>query len=212
MRPIVAAIALLASLAAAAPARAQVTYNGWNLGPDFGAMIDQVNRDRAAQAQQMQQGERQIVQQAMQDPVCQAHYNQHRAQGGQMPWPAFAYQCAATGRFSPEGVQNFQRSERQNQQAEQDRYRALQDAQRQRAMAQGQWSDGYGRNQAEAGRVMQGQGTWTDPRTGQQQVLPYMGAQVTQDPRTGQVYARDAQGRQYVRGQDGMWYAMRPGW
>ena len=60
--------------------------------------------------------------------------------------------------------------------------------------------------------MTQGQQTWTDPRTGQQQVLPYLGGPVTQDPLTGQVYPRDGQGRQYVRGQDGMWYAMRPGW
>ena len=211
MRTIFAAAVLVTGLAAA-PAGAQVAYNGWNLGPDFGAMIDQVNRDRATQMQQMQQGEQQIVQQAMQDPICQQYYAQHRAQGGQTPWPTFAWQCAATNRFSLDGVQSFRRNEFQNQQAEQDRLAALRDAERQRGQAQGQWADGHGRNQGEAGRVMQGQGTWTDPRTGQQQVLPYIGGSVTQDPRTGQIYGRDAQGRQFVQGRDGMWYPMRPGW
>jgi len=211
MRSLAAAALLLAGLAAT-PATAQVTYNGWNLGPDFGAMIDQVNRDRAAQAQQMQQGEQQIVQQAMQDPVCQQYYAQHRAQGGQMPWPQFAWQCAATGRFSREGTRAFMDNERRNQGAEQDRLMALRDAERQRGMAQGQWADGYGRNQGEMGRVMQGQQTWTDPRTGQQQVLPYMGGAVTRDPANGRVYARDASGQQYVQGSDGMWYPLRQGW
>ncbi|MEO3474927.1 hypothetical protein AAFN86_23915 [Roseomonas sp. CAU 1739] len=206
-----AAAALLLSVLAAAPAGAQVTYNGWNLGPDYGAMADQVNRDRAAQMQQMQQAEQQIIQQAMQDPICQQYYAQHRAQGGQTPWPTFAYQCAATNRFSREGIQAFRRNESQNQRAEQDRLAGLREAERQRGLAQGQWDDGYGRNQGEAGRVMQGQGTWTDPRTGQQQVLPYMGGSITQDPRTGQIYGRDAQGRQFVQGQDGLWYPMQPG-
>jgi hypothetical protein len=211
MRNLAAAIALLAGLAAT-PATAQVTYNGWNLGPDYGAMADAVERDRAAQMQAMRQGEAQIVQGAMQDPVCQQFYRQHLAQGGQTPWPTFAWQCAATGRFSREGTQAFRENERANQAAEQQRALALREAERARAQAQGQWADGHGRNQAEMGRVMQGQQSWTDPRTGQQQVLPYLGGPVTQDPRTGQVYARDAQGRQYARGQDGLWYPMRPGW
>ncbi|MBW6401552.1 hypothetical protein KPL78_27120 [Roseomonas sp. HJA6] len=206
------AVALLLAVAIAAPAGAQVMYNGWNIGPDYGAMVDQVNRDRAAQMQQMQQGEQWVIQQAMQDPICQQYYAQHRAQGGQTPWPAFAYQCAATGRFSREGMQAFRDNESRNQRAEQDRYRALQDAERQRGMAQGQWADGYGRNQAEMGRVMQGQQTWTDPRTGQQQVLPYTGGAITRDPATGRVYGRDASGQQYVQGSDGLWYALRPGW
>lgn len=206
------AAVILAVALAASPVGAQVMYNGWNVGPDYGAMIDQANRDRAAQAQQMQQTEQQIVQQAMQDPICQQYYAQHRAQGGQTPWPTFAYQCAATGRFSPPGMQAYRENELRNQRGEQDRFRALQDAERQRAMAQGQWADGYGRNQAEMGRVMQGQQTWTDPRTGQQQVLPYMGGAVTRDPATGRVYARDAQGQQYVQGQDGLWYPLRQGW
>lgn len=209
MRKTTAAMALIASLGAA-PAGAQVTYNGWNLGPDYGAMADAVNRDRAAQIQQMQQAEAQIVQRAMQDPVCQGYYNQHRAQGGQTPWPTFAYQCAATNRFSPEGTRAFRQTELQNQQAEQDRAIALRDAERARGQAQGQRADSYGRNQAEAGRVMQGQGTWTDPRSGQQQVLPYLGGPITRDPTTGAYFARDGQGRQYALGRDGQWYPMVP--
>ncbi len=210
MRQFAAALLLVGF--AAAPASAQVMYNGWNVGPDYGAMVDQVNRERAGQMQEMQRREQWVTQQAMQDPICQQYYAQHRAQGGQTPWPAFAYQCAATGRFSREGIQAYRDTEMQNQQAEQQRFRALQEAERQRALAQGQWAGGYGQNQAEAGRVMQGQQTWTDPRTGQQQALPYMGGSVTRDPATGRVYARDGMGQQYVQGADGMWYPLRQGW
>lgn len=206
----VAAIALLAGLAAT-PAGAQVMYNGWNLGPDYGAMADSVNRDRAAQMQHMQQAEAQITQRAMQDPVCQAYYNQHRAQGGQTPWPTFAFQCAATNHFDPGATRAYNQNERANQRGEQDRLAALRDAERARGQAQGQWADGYGRNQAEGGRVMQGQSTWTDPRTGQQQVLSYLGGPITRDPNTGAVYGRDAQGQQYALGRDGLWYPMRQG-
>lgn len=211
-KTLAAAVLAAASTLAATPAGAQVMYNGWNLGPDYGAMADAVNRDRAAQMQQMQQAEAQIIQRAMQDPTCQAYYRQHRAQGGQTPWQSFAYQCAATNNFSPEGVRAFREGEMRNQRGEQDRLAALRNAERARGQAQGQWADGYGRNQGEAGRVMQGQSTWTDPRTGQQQVLPYLGGPITRDPNTGAYYGRDAQGQQYALGRDGQWYPMRQGW
>lgn len=91
MRRTLLAAAPFGSLAAPAQAQAQVTYNGWNLGPDYGAMVEDVNCQRMAQMQAMQQMEAQIVQAAMQDPVCQQHYRNHRAQGGQQPWPNFAF-------------------------------------------------------------------------------------------------------------------------
>ncbi len=209
MRRTLLAAATLLGLAAA-PAEAQVMYNGWNLGPDYGAMVEDVNRQRMAQMQQMQQLEAQIVQAAMQDPVCQQHYRNHRAQGGQQPWPNFAFLCAATNRFDPEGIRQFRMMESQNQSAEAQRLAALRLAERYRASAQAGLAQGYAENQQEAGNVMQGNSTWTDPRTGQRVVLPYVGSTVSQNPATGQIYARDPAGRQYALGSDGRWYQLAP--
>lgn len=203
-------MAVVIAAFAAVPAGAQVTYNGWNVGPDYGAMIDDVNRQRQAQMMQMQQLEAQIVQSAMQDPVCQRHYQQHRQQGGQQSWPSFAFLCAATNRFDPEGVRQFRAMESQNQSAEARRLGALRLAERNRGQAQQGLAQGYAQGQHEAGNVMQGQSTWTDPRTGQRVVLPYLGGPVSRDPSTGQFYGRDPQGRQYALGRDGMWYPMQP--
>ncbi|MBR0681029.1 hypothetical protein GXW74_11065 [Roseomonas eburnea] len=197
---------------AAAPAGAQVMYNGWNLGPDYGRMADAVEAQRRQQIMQMQQAEAQFTAQGMQDPVCQAHYRQHLAQGGQVPWPSFAFQCVATNRFDPESVRAFRQNELQNQRAEAERLAALREAERARGLAQGQHADSYGRGQAEAGRLMQGQQSWTDPRTGQTYALPYLGGPISQDPTTGQLFGRDAAGRQYALGRDGQWYPMRQGW
>lgn len=209
MRKTLLAAAALLGLAST-QATAQVMYNGWNLGPDYGAMVNDMNRQRMAQMQAMQQMEAQIVQAAMQDPVCQQHYRQHLAQGGQQPWANFAYLCAATNRFDPQGIREFRMMESQNQSAEAQRLAALRLAERYRGQAQAGLAQGYAENQREAGNVMQGNSTWTDPRTGQQVVLPYVGSTVSQNQATGQVYARDPQGRQYVLGSDGLWYAMQP--
>jgi hypothetical protein len=207
MRQTLLAAAAVIGLAAA-PASAQVMYNGWNVGPDYGAMVDDVNRQRAAQMMQMQQLEAQITQGAMQDPACQNAYRQHQAHGGRQPWPSFAFLCAATNRFDPEGIRQYRAMEAQNQSAEARRLGTLRLAERNRGAAQAGLAEGYARNQHEAGRVMGGTSTWTDPRTGQRIALPYMGSSVSQDPATGQVYARDPQGRQYALGRDGAWYAM----
>ncbi len=207
MRKTLLAAAALAAFAAA-PASAQVMYNGWNVGPDYGAMVDGVNRQRQAQMMQMQQAEAQITQGAMQDPACQNAYRSHQAQGGRQPWPSFAFLCAATNRFDPEGIRQFRAMEAQNQSAEARRMGALRLAERNRGAAQAGLAEGYRENQREAGRVMGGTSTWTDPRTGQRIALPYMGSSVSQDPATGQIYARDPQGRQYALGRDGAWYPM----
>lgn len=207
MRKTLLAAAALVGLAAA-PASAQVMYNGWNLGPDYGRMVDEVNRERHAQMMQMQQLMNQIVGEAMQDPACRSAYRQHRAQGGGMPYPDFAFLCAATNRFDPEGVRQFRMMEAQNQSAEARQRAALRLAEHHRGRAQQGLAEGYATGQWEAGNVMQGNSTWTDPRTGQRVVLPYLGGPISRDPATGQFYGRDPQGRQYALGQDGLWYPL----
>ncbi|HVH33495.1 MAG TPA: hypothetical protein VM847_05230 [Tahibacter sp.] len=201
---------ILVQLLGAAAAPAQVYQSGYNLGPDYGAMLQQQLQQSAALSQQMQTAEQQLVQQVMQNPDCLAKYQQHRAMGGQLGYPQFAYQYAATAGFSSDGIARFRAAEQRNQQAEQHSRQGYRQAQDQRAQAQQAYADGYAANQAEAGRVLQGNSSWVDPATGQTQSLAYAGQNVSVDPATGRTYYRDDSGQYYVRGDDGLWYAMTP--
>ncbi|MES2710112.1 MAG: hypothetical protein V4653_00885, partial [Pseudomonadota bacterium] len=184
-------VVLLAGLAAA-PAAAQTMYRGYDIGPDFGALLDQARRDDAQLTWQMQQAQQQAIARAMQDPECQAHYRAFQQRGGQMSFANFAYQCAATANFSPEGMRRYRESEGRNQREEQARREALRRAEEDRGRAQGEYNERYREGQREQGRVMQGQSTYTDPRTGQRVVLPYMGPNGYTDPSTGQRYLSPA--------------------
>ncbi|WP_386066067.1 hypothetical protein ACFJIW_16165 [Tahibacter sp. UC22_41] len=202
---------ILVQLLGAAAAPAQVYQSGYDLGPDYGAMLQRQLQQSAALSQQMQTAEQQLVQQVMQNPDCLARYQQHRAMGGQLSYPQFAYQYAATAGFSNDGIARFRAAEQRNQQAEQHSRQGYRQAQDQRAQAQQAYADGYTANQAEAGRVLQGNSSWVDPTTGQTQSLAYADQNVSVDPATGRTYYRDDSGQYYVRGDDGLWYAMTPG-
>jgi hypothetical protein len=177
---------------------------------DFDAMIRQQLQAGQALSMQMQQAEQQIVQQTMQNPDCQAKYQQHLASGGTLSYPQFAYQYAATGGFTPGGIANFRRSEQANQAAEMAKWNDLRGAQDQRAAAQGAYAESYFQGQQEQGRVMQGQSTWVDPASGQSRALSYLGGNAYVDPNTGQAFVRDERGQFYAQGPDGGWYPMTP--
>ena len=192
-------------------AAAQVYYNGYNIGPDYGAML----REQQARGQQldreMQARTADIVQRTMQNPDCYAKYQQHLAQGGTLSYPQFAYQYAATGGFTPDGIQRYRTSEQQNQQREHQAWQDWQRAQRERGQAQQQYADGYSRNQNQAGDVLQGRSWWIDPTTGQRQSLAYIGPnQGYVDHQTGNRYWRDESGRYAVQVPSGQWYWMVP--
>ena len=50
----------------------------------------------------------------MADPLCQKLYGYHQQQGGQLPYPNFAYLCWATRYFTPDGIAYFQQTEQEN--------------------------------------------------------------------------------------------------
>lgn len=204
------ALLLALGLCGAVTAQAQVFQSGYNLGPDFGAMIQQQLQQGEQLAAQMQQGEQQIVQQLMQNPDCIARYQQHVAAGGALSFPQFAYQYAATGGFSSDGIARYRAGESANQQREQQAWAGYRTAQDQRAIAQNGYAQGYFNNQVEAGNVLQGNSSWVDPATGQNRALAYSGQNVYVDPNSGQAFYRDNSGQYYAQGQDGGWYAMTP--
>jgi hypothetical protein len=205
-------LALAAALLALAPAvLAQTSYNGWNLGPDYGAMLNGMLQRDQQLAWQMRQAEAQIVQQVMQDPRAQALYQQHRAMGGQLSFPQFAYQYAATGGFTPDGIARYRASEAYNQRREQDAWAGLRQAEQERTAAMQGQRDSYWRGQYQAGLNLQGLGTWVDPNNGSRYELPYLQpGTVSRDPRTGQPFVMDQFGHYFARAPNGMWYRLEP--
>ena len=203
---VLAGVALLTANAATA----QVYYGGYNLGPDYGAMIQQTLEQQQARNAQMQQMEQGIVGRAMQDPNCAAMYRQHQAQGGTLSYAQFAYQYAATGGFTADGVARYRSSEQDNQRREQNAWAGYRNAQDERGAAQQTYMDGYAHNQNEAGEVLRGNSSWVDPNNGETRALSYTGPNAYADPNSGQQYRRDASGQYYVQGADGLWYAMTP--
>lgn len=201
---------LLAVCAAAGGASAQTHYRGYDIGPDYGAMLNEMQRRQEVQNQQMRRAEADVVQRAMQDPECQEMYRRHLAGGGQMSFPQFAYQYAATGGFSQRGMQIHRQSEAENQARERAAAAGVRRAEQQRGAAQGAYAEGYFRNQQEAGNLLQGRSSWVDPTTGDTRILPYMGPNDHYDPRTGNRFARDGFGNQWVMTPDGHWYPMAP--
>ena len=209
-----ARLALLMAVSAACwttQVTAQVYYNGYDIGPDYGAMLNQQLQRSQQLDREMQARTADIVQRTMQNPDCYAKYQQHLAQGGTLSYPQFAYQYAATGGFTPDGIQRYRASEQQNQQREYQAWQKLQQAQRERGQAQQQYADGYSRNQNQAGDVLQGRSWWIDPTTGQRQSLAYIGPnQGYVDYQTGNRYWRDEAGRYAVQTPNGQWYWMVP--
>lgn len=201
---------ILTSLLGSGSADAQVYYGGYNLGPDYSAMLNEALARNNALNDQIHNAETSLVQQVMQNPQAQAMYQQHLAQGGQLSFEQFAYQYAATGGFTPAGLANYRRSEAVIAERDRNAWLGYRDAEIQRGNAQAGYMDAYHAGQAEAGNVLQGNSTWVDPNTGANTTLAYTGANVSVDPGSGRAYYRDASGQYYAQDGYGNWYAMTP--
>lgn len=205
------AVGMLALLAGAGSPRAQVYYNGWNIGPDYGAMLNQMMQKEQLLSQQMQQHTAVIVQQTMANPDCAMKYRRYLTYGGQMNYPTFAYYYAATRGFSPEGISYFNQTELRNNAAEMGALMRLREAEQQSGQALNQWQNGFSANQWEAGNLLMGNSTYLNPQTGTSHVLQHMQPGVpSTDPNTGQVYQMDNLGNYSVLMPNGYWYPMVP--
>ncbi len=89
-----ATLALAACAASSTDALGQVYYGGYNLGPDYNAMINQSMANLNNIVKQAEQRGQQAVQQAMNDPSCKAMYQQYHQQGGRLNYQQFAYRWA----------------------------------------------------------------------------------------------------------------------
>lgn len=206
-----ATLAIVACAATSTDAFGQVYYGGYNLGPDYSAMINQSMANLNNIVKQAEQRGQQAVQQAMNDPRCQAMYQQHLQQGGRLSLQQFAYEYARTGGFTPQGKINAFNVEQNNQAKEKQAFDAWQAAQQNAANAINQWQEGYRRNQNEAGNIMSGNRTYVDPQ-GRSFVLPYTQPGYYTDYNTGTVYHLDQNGRyHYMQNNSGYWVPLNPG-
>ncbi|MBO9661642.1 hypothetical protein [Dokdonella sp.] len=204
----IAAILLTVSFASAVSA--QVQYGGYDLGPDYGAMIRQVQQQQQAMNAQMQQRTQTLVAQAMQDPQCQAMYRQHLANGGRLSFPDFAYQYLATGHFSAPGIARYRQTEGDNQRRERAAYAGVREAERNLSNAIADGNAHFSDNQASFRQVLGGERTWVDPGNGNRVSLPYVGDAAPYTDQNGYVYQRDVDGRYFVRDPNGDVYEMTP--
>jgi len=178
---------------------------------DYGGGLNCMQRLQAEQNAEMGRRTQQIVQQAMQNPDCQAKYQQFRARGGQLPFDQYAYLYAATGGFTPRGIAYFRQTEARNHANEMQAWQGVLDAEAARGGAQQEYMDRYHEGQNRAGLNLMSQGSYVNPNTGQTVQLPYIGPNTRfQDPQTGQVYARDDNGNFWAGQPNGTWSPMQP--
>ena len=208
---LLAATGFLALVAGAGAPLAQVYYNGWNIGPDYGSMMNQLQQREQMMALEMQKQSALLVQQAMANPDCAAKFRRYLSYGGRMDYPTFAYYYVATGAFSPEGIAYFNKTEIRNNAAEMAALMRLREAEQQSGQALNQWQNGFSANQWEGGNLLMGNSTYLNPQTGTSHVLQHMQPGVpTTDPNTGQTYQMDNLGNYSVLMPNGYWYPMVP--
>lgn len=205
-----ASIALAACACSATETFGQVYYGGYNLGPDYSAMLNQAIAQQNAAVRGAEQRANQAIENAMNDPRCKAMYQQHVQQGGRSSLRDFAYWYCATNGGDPAAARRYMESERGNQNKEQNAWRGLQNAQEENRKAIAGWQEGYRQNQNEMGNIMTGKATYVDPN-GQRHVLPYTQPGMYRDANTGNVYGLDQYGRYFMRDMNGYWVELQQG-
>lgn len=180
------------------------------VGPDYGAMIQGVLSQQDAMNAAMQTQTQALIAQAMQDPQCQAMYQQHLAGGGGLSFPDFAYQYLATAHFSGPGIARYRATEADNQRREMAAYAGVRQAEQNLSDAIADGNQHFSDNQETFRQVIGGERTWVDPNTGNRVSLPDVGDNVPYTDQNGYVYQRDVNGRYFVRDVNGYVYEMTP--
>lgn len=199
---------LARSLAACALAAAAGALPSLAGAQDFTAMINAQMAQMDAVLAQGQQQVNAIVQQRMQDPAVQAAYQQHLARArasGMQPWnfETFAYNYAATGGFSAQGVAAWQQNEAANNAKVMSAWQGLREAEANRAAAQADNAASFSRNMNEAGNQLMGNSTFASPN-GYSSVLPHTWQANSLHVYEGNTYYVDVSG-QYFAYSNGYW-------
>ena len=155
------------------------------------------NNWAAQQNSQMNQQTQQIIGQVLQDPRFQSMYQQYSASGGTASAEQYAYSYAATGGFTPRGMQNYQNSEAASAAKIQNAWRGYQNATQGYRDAYGNYTGGYSANQNEAGNTLMGNSTFVEPGTGSNFVLPHTWQANSYNTYNGQTYYVDQVGQYF---------------
>ena len=192
------AVASVAGLLASSPTSAQVNYGGYDLGPDYGAMLEEALRQDELLRQQLAAYEREITQKAMADPLCRAIYE--RQGGSGMDYPQFAYLCWATRYFTPEGIAYFQQTEQNNWNKERLAVLDLRKMEAIRGQAQNDLNNTIANNNSKLGSVTADSPTYFDPFSGGTVILPQFSEPNIShwDAATQRYYTMDAGGTYFV--------------
>ena len=190
-------------------------FAGFAIAQDFTNMdiAAMYNAMAAQQNAQMQQQTQQIILQVEQDPRYQSMYQQYRASGGTATPEQYAYSYAATGGFTPQGMQIYQNSEAMSAAKIQSAWQGYQNAVQGYRDAYGNYTGGYSANQNEFGNTVSGNSTYVDPGTGNNYTLPHTWQADTYNQYEGQDYYVDQSG-QYYRvdpNNNGWQYPIYPG-
>ena len=159
----------------------------------------------AQQNAQMQQQTQQIIAQVLQDPRFQSMYQQYLASGGNATPEQYAYSYAATGGFTPQGMQNYQNSEAMSAAKIQNAWQGYQNSVQGYRDAYGNYTGGYSANQNEFGIAVSGNSTYVEPGTGTRAVLPNTWQANTINQFNGQTYYVDQAGQYFWVDPDNGW-------
>lgn len=170
------------------------------------------NQQVAQNNQYFQQMENQITYQNMQNPQVQRRYQQYQQQGGNGSFENFAFGWAATGGYSPEGMNYWNQSQaqihRRDHQSRSDynNYTTNLWAETNQYRNQVQDKMAYHR-----GELLSGNGTYVDPWSGSHYTLPSTSGTGTihQDYYGHNQFQMDSFGTYWMQHpQTGLWYSM----
>jgi hypothetical protein len=146
---------------------------------------------------QMQQQTQQIIYQVQQDPRFRSMYQQYLASGGTATPEQYAYSYAATGGFTPQGMQIYQNSEAMSAAKIQSAWQGYQNSVQGYRDAYGNYTGGYSANQNEFGNTVSGNSSYVDPGTGSSYVVPHTWQPGTYNQHNGQHYYVDQSGQYF---------------
>lgn len=173
---------------------------------DLTAYFNMWAADQNAQMNQMLNG---VVQQNMNDPRVVAMHQQMVASGQfQGDLATFAYQYAATGGFSHEGMRAYAATSQDIANKEKQAWLGYQGAVENYRNTYNGYAGGYAANQTEAGNGLTGQSTYSGYHG--QQLLPHTWQPNTQHIHEGNRYYVDHSGQYWMAdpNNSGYWYPL----
>lgn len=160
--------------------------------------------------QQLSQFYQGVIQQNVADPRVQAGYNAWIANGGGGTIEEFAYGWAATGGYSAQGLANYGATSAQINVQQQQAITNYFNSQGTYAEAYGEYTGGFQGNITEAGNGLMGNGTFYNPNTGTNEVLPYTWQPRTVNTYNGSNYYVDGLGTYWQMDPSGYFYGLSP--